>query len=66
MNTDRFCCDGKCNDNQGRGGCPRLANVGDLSHCAPTREQEVHAWLVLILFVADIAIWSHVIGPLIR
>lgn len=22
--TSRQCCDGRCNDNQGRGGCPRV------------------------------------------
>ena len=22
--TERFCCDGKCNANQGRGSCPRF------------------------------------------
>jgi hypothetical protein len=25
--TSRQCCDGRCNDNQGRGGCPRVPEI---------------------------------------
>lgn len=27
MSADRYCCDGICNENQGRGGCPARPNL---------------------------------------
>jgi hypothetical protein len=30
--TSRLCCDGRCNDNQGRGGCPRIPESMPRAH----------------------------------
>lgn len=41
--SDRFCCDTKCNDNQGRGTCPRFV------------ESVEHDWpLVWVVYAAGI------------
>ena len=55
--AERYCCDGKCNDNQGRGGCPAVKLDHDLyrddgrltlAECAAIR------WIV----VGVIAFWG--------
>lgn len=35
FDTSRHCCDGRCNDNQGRGGCPRVPESMQCPHREP-------------------------------
>jgi hypothetical protein len=52
-------CSGPCN--QGRKPCPtkQACAIADLSACAPTREETLHAWAVLALGLFDFCIWRY-------
>jgi hypothetical protein len=57
MTRDRYCCDGLCNDSQGRGTCPAMLIVPPPTFFARTRNAcaAVSRWVQRALIKADIA-----------
>ncbi len=49
---ERFCCDGRCNDNQGRGICPAINQP-----LGPEDKRSLALWSALFL-PAGIALWG--------
>lgn len=58
MKPDRYCCDGLCNENQGRGGCP----ARDESMSAEARLTRSENRQILAGIVVAVCVWAAVIG----
>lgn len=66
MSPTRYCCDGKCNEHQGRGGCPAL-DQGLTTDSDPTDVEMRRIWIglavTLCVFGAGVlGIWTLVGG----
>lgn len=51
----RFCCDGRCSDNQGRGGCPAIDIDSEPAELDETRH-EVSGLAIALALVSAIAV----------
>lgn len=62
LTTERFCCDGRCNERQGRGGCPRHMVSEPSSRFWPVNPAEWGAcrWPALALLVEAFIIFLEV------
>jgi hypothetical protein len=63
LGNERYCCDGKCNDNQGRGTCPANQDAGEPLNKEERRFVRLTAvvaftfWVCLIVAAHSLGQW---------
>lgn len=69
MTTERWCCDGLCNENQGRGGCPRirpLPAADDIWERLTTAETARMVFWVALAFCGFVGLVAFLISRFVK